>query len=328
MRIKTYIAPNTAEAMRLVREELGDDAIIVATESGLNGEGVRITAALEAEEEGVEAYAYEEEPAAQGLLAPIESALMEHGTPRRLRDRLLMAARTMEADDAHLTFAAALDSVFTFAPLPERSSNHPFILVGPPGSGKTVTAAKLAARSVLKGYRVGLVTTDIVRAGAVEQLTSFTRILEIDLKTARGPESLRRAVENLRLTKGLTFIDTPGLNPFNQRDMTYLTDLVNACAAEVVLVMAAGGDPEEAAEIAEVFAEAGAQRLLATRLDTTRRLGGIMMAAYSGNLMFCDVGFTPHISEGLSPITPISMARLILPPEDQNEVPSMHEAMS
>ncbi len=47
MRLKSYIAPSMAEAMQLIRQELGDDAIIVSTQRAAGGKGVRITAALE-----------------------------------------------------------------------------------------------------------------------------------------------------------------------------------------------------------------------------------------------------------------------------------------
>ena len=47
MRLKSYNAPTMAEAMRLVREESGEDAIIVSTQRSSDGQGVRITAALD-----------------------------------------------------------------------------------------------------------------------------------------------------------------------------------------------------------------------------------------------------------------------------------------
>ena len=49
MRLKSFHAPSMVEAMRLVRDALGDDAIIVATreEEG----GVRLTAAIDDVEE-------------------------------------------------------------------------------------------------------------------------------------------------------------------------------------------------------------------------------------------------------------------------------------
>ncbi|MBF0306560.1 MAG: GTP-binding protein, partial [Alphaproteobacteria bacterium] len=50
MRLKSYTAPSMAEAMHLVRQELGEDAIIVSTQRAVGGKGVRITAALEPED--------------------------------------------------------------------------------------------------------------------------------------------------------------------------------------------------------------------------------------------------------------------------------------
>jgi flagellar biosynthesis protein FlhF len=115
----------------------------------------------------------------------------------------------------------------------------------------------------------------------------------------------------------LVFIDSPGLNPFSQHDMDFLKTLVNAADVEPILVLAAGGDAQEAADIGEAFGASGATRLLATRLDMTRRLGAILSAADAGQLMFSEVSLNPHVATGLCAINPISMARLILPPEEE-----------
>ncbi|MEE9318105.1 MAG: GTP-binding protein, partial [Rhodospirillales bacterium] len=48
MQLKTFTAATTAEAMRMVREELGDDAIIVSTQRPAAGKGVHVVATLEA----------------------------------------------------------------------------------------------------------------------------------------------------------------------------------------------------------------------------------------------------------------------------------------
>lgn len=49
MRLKPFIAANMTEAFALVRQELGDDAVIVDTEN-LPGGKVRLIAALEEED--------------------------------------------------------------------------------------------------------------------------------------------------------------------------------------------------------------------------------------------------------------------------------------
>jgi flagellar biosynthesis protein FlhF len=116
--------------------------------------------------------------------------------------------------------------------------------------------------------------------------------------------------------RDLVFIDSPGLNPFSHHDMDYLKGLISAADVEPILVIAAGGDAAEAGDIGEAFSAAGATRLLATRLDMTRRLGAILSAADGGQLMFSEVSLNPHVATGLCAVNPVSMARLILPPEE------------
>ncbi len=47
MRLKSFTASTMAEAMEMVRQELGDDAIIVSTQRAGGVKGFRVTAALE-----------------------------------------------------------------------------------------------------------------------------------------------------------------------------------------------------------------------------------------------------------------------------------------
>ncbi len=47
MRLKTFNARTMSEAMKLVRDHLGEDAIIVATQRGDGGKGVRKAAAMD-----------------------------------------------------------------------------------------------------------------------------------------------------------------------------------------------------------------------------------------------------------------------------------------
>lgn len=317
MRLKSYNAATMAEAMRMVREELGDDAIIVSTQRASDGQGVRITAALEDPSDDDDIDRALTGRNTTPFAEKVREALAYHGTPQRLIEKMVQAAMTVEVGSPTMACATALEDHFDFAPLPERKAPRPFMLVGPPGTGKTITCAKLAARARLAGRPVGVITADTIRAGAVEQLAAFTGILEIELKQVRGADGLGNAVAEMMGKYDLVFIDSPGLNPFSQHDMDFLKTLVNAADVEPILVLAAGGDAAEAADIGEAFGASGATRLLATRLDMTRRLGAILSAADAGQLMFSEVSLNPHVATGLCAINPVSMARLILPPEEE-----------
>ena len=328
MRLKTYSSATMAEAMNLVRREMGEDAIIVSTQKGGEGEGVRVTAASEpvlSNEFDIEARG---KVTCLGPTETLHQALLFHATPTLLSERLLVSAASVRADDPIMAAAGALDARFAFSPLPETTDGKPVMLVGAPGAGKTVTVAKLAARAILAEKTVDLVSTDTQRAGGIEQLAAFARILRVELKTADTPEAMNRAVET-RDAGTFLYIDTAGTNPFSDAEMDNLSSLIGAANAEPVLVLAAGGDAMESADIAASFAAIGATRMLITRLDMTRRLGSVLAAADAGGLKFCDISITSHIADGLSPINPVSLARLIVPHDAQSEIkPHLTEAAS
>jgi flagellar biosynthesis protein FlhF len=85
-------------------------------------------------------------------------------------------------------------------------------LVGPTGSGKTMTIGKMAARYVMKygAENVALVTTDRYRIAAHEQLKVFGRILNVPVHTVDETNNLDAILDNLSHKK-MVLIDTAGL---------------------------------------------------------------------------------------------------------------------
>ncbi|MCZ4306618.1 flagellar biosynthesis protein FlhF [Zoogloeaceae bacterium G21618-S1] len=91
-----------------------------------------------------------------------------------------------------------------------------YALVGPTGVGKTTTAAKLAARCVVRhgADKLALITTDGYRIGAHEQLRIYGRILGVPVHVVRDAGDLRQTLADLR-DKHMVLIDTVGMS---QRD--------------------------------------------------------------------------------------------------------------
>ena len=129
---------------------------------------------------------------------------------------------------------------------------------------------------------------------------------------AKDTATLRKAVAKAD-ADGVILIDTLGTNPLKASDLAQLRELADAAGAEIVLVMAAGGDAVESAELAAGYAEAGATRLVATKVDVARRYGGLLAAAEAGRLAFAGVGTSPEIASGLGTLRADQLCRLILP---------------
>jgi len=325
MRLKSFHAKSMSEAMRMVRQALGDDAIIVATREEEGG-GVRVTAAVEdddlhmaqarttAHHHRPKPVIVQEEPEID-VGEVVADVLHRHGVPAALAEQLIDAAAGLDTDDPMLALGAALDSMFTFSPLHDkRTGNKPLILVGPPGSGKTLIVAKLAAQAVFKKRTVGVITTDTVRAGGMEQLAAFTRLMKIKLATVEDPDALAGAFEVNR-GADVVLVDTAGRNPYDREEMADLKALLSAGVAEPILVLPAGMDAMEAADIAQSFKALGVRRMLITRLDMARRLGSLLGTAHRARMAFCNASVSSKVAEGLTPLNPMAFARLMMPAE-------------
>ena len=297
MRLKLFHASTMAEAMAQIRAELGDDAIIL--EQRRTRHGVEVTAALEPDEPLLI------QPLNNGASFAPAGPLDFHNIPASLAHALHRGP-----------LPQSLAENLIFAALP-RGLERPLLLAGPPGAGKTLTTAKLTARLVLSGMAPLVITTDGQRAGAVEQLAAFTRVLGVTLAVAPTPAMLAKALTH-RSPGQPVLIDTAGCDPFNDDQARQLRHLVSHSLADIILVLPAGLDPAESADVARAFAALGAQHLLPTRLDAARRLGGVLMAAKAGPLALTEAGIGSEVADGLETLTPEGLAsRLLSAVEDR-----------
>lgn len=283
MRLKLYRAASMTEAMASIRADLGADALILGSRQ--IGGSIEVSAALEP--------ACDEQ---QGPSVRRDAVLEWHRVPPPL-DRLL----------AEGALQAALQRSLRFAALPLAAGSDPLLFAGPPGAGKTLAVARLATRLVMAGQAPMVVTADTRRAGATEQLAAYTRLLGLKLVVAGHPLTLGRALAE-RVAGAAVLIDSPGLDPFDPVQQDELAALAATAGATIVLVLPAGLDPDEAADLGQAFARIGASLLLPTRLDIVGRLGGVLAAAQAGPLHLTEAGIGPGAADGLTPITAAFLA--------------------
>lgn len=309
------------EAMALVRQDMGSDAIIVSTEVGAGDQGCCVTAAIE---DNFEIPGDVGEIADTDPMPPetrrqyLRQVLSAHGVPAYLAEQIMRDCDLIENTDPAIALAAAIDMGASFQPIDFEAQSRPLMLAGMPGAGKTITAAKLAAHARFAGKNVFIASTDGKRAGGLEQLQAFTRILELQLISATDAEALAGHIDDIRACDA-AIIDTAGINPFDDDEMQSVRALAAAIDAEIVLVLAAGADAMESADTARAFAAIGAKRMVISRLDMTRRLGGILAAALGGGIAIANVSINPQVADGLSRINPVSLAHLMIPDDDPGE---------
>lgn len=328
MRLKSFTAKTMKDAMQMIRETLGEDAIIVATSEENGGKTVRVTAAIDddtmatlprplddRETISMDDWQYADDDDEATVVEEITEVMLRHAVPDDVLDNVVAAVNVMGLTDSRNALFAALQNTFKFQPLPQKTYGKPFILVGPPGAGKTLAAAKIAARGALSGLRVAVITTDTVRAGGVEQLEAFTRLMKIDLKKASDPKSLRDVLQSLGKPDQI-IIDTAGVNPFDPESVRILARLIAAAEGDPVLVLPAGMDADESGEMARVFSTIGATSMIAARVDIARRLGSLLSAAHYGGLGFAEISNTAKVADGLSPMSAKRLTQMLMPRAD------------
>jgi flagellar biosynthesis protein FlhF len=315
MRLKSFQAKTMNDALRQVKDTLGDDAIIVSTreEAGM----VRITAAVEQMPEPKAPQQAAAAPARQvaefsedDTLDMITDTLLRHRVPGQVSEKILSAAAVLNNHDPQETLARALEKTFRFEK--QAAAAKAVLLAGPPGAGKTLMSAKMAASAVMDGKKPCVITTDIARAGGVEQLGAFLNILEVTLHQAEDPATLKRILAAADPSAPV-IIDTGGLNPFDPQEMKFMAKLMAAADIESALVLPAGLDAEESAEMAMTFEILGIRKIIPTRLDFARRIGGILSAADRAGLTFHESSHTPQVANGITHLTPSVLAQLLMP---------------
>lgn len=307
MRLKTFTAPTIHEVMKQIRDQLGENAVIVSTQSLKSGKAVRVTAAIDPNDPEIKATDRIEDIPPEEKLKQI---LDYHQISMSLKDELLADLSTRSQKDLVSSLTIALEKNLQFDRI-GFEENECYILVGLPGSGKTMTAIKLATRAKMLQCPVRVVTTDFFRPCAVDEMKSFTKMLKLDLFTAQNAEELQNIKDKNAVQKPM-IIDTTGINPFNARELKALEAFAKATSGKMILILPAGMDPAEALDVADAFKSIGCENIIGAKLDLTRRVGNLLEVAYESGYALTDFGVSRHPAEGLEIATPQFLAKAML----------------
>ncbi|MGD8959234.1 MAG: flagellar biosynthesis protein FlhF [Desulfobacteraceae bacterium] len=217
------------------------------------------------------------------------------------------------AGAARRIMAEILKPIRTCAPFAAEAGTPQFAaFVGPTGVGKTTTIAKLAAELSLKAKkRVGLISVDSFRIGAVEQLRTYAAIMGLPCLPAFSHQDLRLAVEKME-RQDVVLIDTAGHSHLDGKRMQQLQALLGVPGPITShLVLSAAANRLDLQEAAARFAVFKPCSYVFTKLDETRQRGAIIDQAETLRLPISYITTGQRVPEDIHPATRQTILRHI-----------------
>jgi len=280
----------------------------------------------------------------ESVLESLEEALLSSDVGAETAAALAEAVRERSSGSERKDLAglremlrAEIERTLASAPKAAARAEVPLyvcFLVGVNGSGKTTTAAKLAAREKEAGRSVLLAAADTFRAGAIEQLQTWADRLDLPVVRHReGADPSAVLFDALSAAKArqtqTLIVDTAGRLHTKKNLMDELSKMRRIAAREVpgaphqtLLVLDATTGVNGLTQARRFVEAAGADGVVLTKLDGSAR-GGIVLAIYRElrlPVLFVGVG---ESVDDLVPFDPAEYARALL--DDPNPNPTETE---
>ena len=283
MKLKSYFSSSVQEALAQARRELGEDALLVNARPA--GSDARHLGSYEV------VFGVQAAERAVRVADPVSRFGGDLVDLRRQLDRLTQLLEPAQNPSTGFTTNPSLGRVVA--------------LVGPPGAGKTTTLVKLAARYGLAcRRRPHILTADVIRIAACDQVRTLAAILGIGCEVVETPLALAQALEERR-NSDLVLIDTPGLGVRDMDDAAQLAQVISSNPEiDVHLVLAASTQPACMARMIGQYSIFKPSKLLFTRLDETTNFDAPAEQAVRSGLPLSFLGTGQQIPDDFEEATP------------------------
>ena len=150
-------------------------------------------------------------------------------------------------------------------------------IVGPTGVGKTTCIAKLAAISkILNNLKIGIISIDTYRLGAIDQLRIFSEVSNIDMLVAYETKEMPALIKKFS-DKDLIFIDTAGRGQKNTNELEKTKEFLDAVNVDkTYLAISATNSTKNLEEVVQKFEVFDYSALILTKIDEGVVFGNIL----------------------------------------------------
>ena len=189
------------------------------------------------------------------------------------------------------------DAILSYVKIDHEDQAHPkkyMLFLGPTGSGKTTTLAKVASLYKSVSYRVAIITLDSYRVGAYEQIKAFADAFSVPLALVKDEDEIITAKEKFK-DYDLVLVDTMGVSPDDAALNLRLRGLLSLFSQKEtmnILVSPANLKCSDLMKQYKRYRDFSITSLIITKLDESESIGSSLTFSYvcGKPLLFCTNG--------------------------------------
>lgn len=202
-------------------------------------------------------------------------------------------------------------------------------LVGPTGVGKTTTLMRIAEQYKGElGKKVGVITLDLEKVGALEQIQAMSRAVGVPCQYAENAMELKRAIANFN-DRDLILIDTGGCSQYNWKEVDALNEILAELEGlHVLLTISSTTKDVDVFGIIDQFSMLNIESLIFTKLDETIGYGILLNACDKMHLPISYLTTGRKSVENLVIANDSDLARRILVENNSKEYKRLREVAS
>jgi len=334
MKVKKYVGDTIQDTIFKVKADLGSDAIILNTRKYKKGgflglkifgeKKVEVLAALEddnsdvsnektleeidklknmlnnMERERKKEGSYEENLSPE--IADIYNNLLEQGVKENIAQELI---EDLKDDNGEINIDQLKNNIKSAignpAPINRGQSLKIIAFIGPTGVGKTTTIAKLAAKFALQEeLKVGMVTADTYRIAAVQQLETYSDIMNIPLEVVYSEKELKEVINGKFEDFDLIFLDTAGSSWTDKMQLGRLKNFTDKdLVTETHLLISLNTKTEDINKILDNFSTLEPDKIILTKVDEASKYGDIINLRNKYNLPYSYITYGQDVPDDI-----------------------------
>jgi flagellar biosynthesis protein FlhF len=223
----------------------------------------------------------------EGIFLELYLDLVESDVERKLAEKFIHTLQCqIHADHINDTrlikkrlFNLLTSSISLPSPLkPEKGKRKVVVILGPTGSGKTTTIAKLCSYfKLMEDQKVALMTIDSYRIGAEAHLKTYANILDVPFYSIYNEREMRLGLDKL-MDCELIFVDTTGRSPNDKKGLFIMEKHLSGIPSgekEVYLILSASTKTPDLYFTYEKFSIFEPDKFIFSKIDESLSLGNL-----------------------------------------------------